>query len=132
MGGFYDWRSGLVRVEQPLYERAKDLVREASAKDNIRIFTASPVTGVWGDNQVTAVRTGGDKDDFDHQYIEVRAGSVIVATGCIERPLIFENNERPGVMQAGCALAPGPDLWAAAGKKSCLRRGRRSGPGSGR
>jgi sarcosine oxidase subunit alpha len=27
----------------------------------------------------------------------------VVATGCIERPLLFENNERPGVMQAGCA-----------------------------
>ena len=27
----------------------------------------------------------------------------MVATGCIERPLLFENNERPGVMQVGCA-----------------------------
>jgi sarcosine oxidase subunit alpha len=27
----------------------------------------------------------------------------VVATGCIERPLLFENNERPGVMQVGCA-----------------------------
>jgi sarcosine oxidase subunit alpha len=28
----------------------------------------------------------------------------VVATGCIERPLLFENNERPGVMQIECAL----------------------------
>ena len=28
---------------------------------------------------------------------------MVVATGCIERPLLFENNERPGVMQIGCA-----------------------------
>ena len=27
-----------------------------------------------------------------------------MATGCIERPLLFENNERPGVMQVECAL----------------------------
>jgi sarcosine oxidase subunit alpha len=27
----------------------------------------------------------------------------VVATGCIERPLLFDNNERPGVMQVGCA-----------------------------
>ena len=26
-----------------------------------------------------------------------------MATGCIERPLLFEHNERPGVMQIGCA-----------------------------
>ena len=28
---------------------------------------------------------------------------MVVATGCIERPLLFDNNERPGVMQVGCA-----------------------------
>ena len=28
---------------------------------------------------------------------------VVMATGCIERPLIFDHNERPGVMQVGCA-----------------------------
>jgi sarcosine oxidase subunit alpha len=27
----------------------------------------------------------------------------VIATGCIERPLLFENNERPGVMQVSCA-----------------------------
>ena len=42
-------------------------------------------------------------DSFDERYIEIRAESVVVATGCIERPLLFENNERPGVMQISCA-----------------------------
>jgi sarcosine oxidase subunit alpha len=35
--------------------------------------------------------------------MEIRSDSVVVATGCIERPLLFDNNERPGVMQVGCA-----------------------------
>jgi len=30
-------------------------------------------------------------------YLEIRAGSVVIATGCVERPLIFDHNERPGV-----------------------------------
>ena len=34
----------------------------------------------------------------------VRAGSVVLATGRIEQPLIFCNNDRPGVMLAGSAL----------------------------
>ena len=36
-------------------------------------------------------------------YVEILAKSLVVATGCIERPLLFENNERPGVMQVNCA-----------------------------
>ncbi len=33
----------------------------------------------------------------------VRAGKVILATGAIEQPLIFVNNDRPGIMLAGAA-----------------------------
>jgi NADPH-dependent 2,4-dienoyl-CoA reductase/sulfur reductase-like enzyme len=46
----------------------------------------------------------------------VRAGRVVLATGALEQPLIFSNNDRPGIMLAGAALqylrrhaiAPGP------------------------
>jgi sarcosine oxidase subunit alpha len=59
--------------------------------------------GLFADNLVTAFQTGDDADPFDERYLEIRAARVIVATGCIERPLIFSHNEKPGVMQAGCA-----------------------------
>ena len=32
---------------------------------------------------------------------KVRASRVVLATGAIERPLVFENNDRPGIMLAG-------------------------------
>ena len=35
----------------------------------------------------------------------IRARRVVLATGAIERPLLFENNDRPGVMLAGAARA---------------------------
>ncbi|NNM62540.1 MAG: sarcosine oxidase subunit alpha family protein, partial [Steroidobacteraceae bacterium] len=34
---------------------------------------------------------------------QVRAGAVVLATGAIERPLVFPGNDRPGVMLAGAA-----------------------------
>jgi sarcosine oxidase subunit alpha len=34
----------------------------------------------------------------------VRAGRVVLATGVLEQPLIFSNNDRPGIMLAGAAL----------------------------
>ena len=34
---------------------------------------------------------------------QVRAGEVVLATGAIERPLVFPGNDRPGIMLAGAA-----------------------------
>ena len=34
---------------------------------------------------------------------QVRAGQVVLATGAIERPLVFPGNDRPGIMLAGAA-----------------------------
>ena len=35
----------------------------------------------------------------------VRAASVVLATGAVEQPLIFSNNDRPGIMLASAALS---------------------------
>ncbi len=40
-----------------------------------------------------------------HRLWKVRAGQVILATGAIERPIAFANNDRPGVMLASAARA---------------------------
>ena len=61
------------------------------------------MVGAYSNNLITAFQVGDAQDPFDERYIEIRAQSVVVATGCIERPLLFDHNERPGVMQAGCA-----------------------------
>ena len=86
-----------------LYEKIEGLASELRQYSNVRIFTQTGVNGIWGDNLVTAVQAGGAGDHFSERYIEVRSRSVVIATGCNERPLVFENNERPGVMQPGCA-----------------------------
>ena len=48
---------------------------------------------------------------------------MVVATGCIERPLIFEHNERPGVMQIGCALRLAKTYGLLPGKKAVFSIG---------
>ncbi len=103
LGGFYRWRRGNDAEETPLYERARKAAETLEAGESPRIFRNARVMGIWGDNLVTAFQTGAPGDRDWQRYIEVRATSVVVATGCLERPLIFENNERPGVMQVGCA-----------------------------
>jgi sarcosine oxidase, subunit alpha len=103
LGGSFDYRAAEYTEDMPLYERTRELVKKAEETPNVRIFAHTHMIGAYNNNLVTAFQIGGEEDAFGERYVEIRAESVVVATGCIERPLIFENNERPGVMQVGCA-----------------------------
>jgi sarcosine oxidase subunit alpha len=103
LGGFFDYRTAAYNEETRLYQRARQLAQRLAQMPNVRIFTHTAAVGAYNNNLITAFQVGGESDHFAERYIEIRAHSVVVATGCIERPLLFENNERPGVMQIGCA-----------------------------
>ena len=103
LGGFFDYRTAELDGGTPCYQRARDLAARVEAADNIRLFTHTAMVGAYNNNLITAFRKGGPDQVFDERYIEIRATAVVVATGSIERPLIFEHNERPGVMQIACA-----------------------------
>jgi sarcosine oxidase, subunit alpha len=117
LGGCFDYRVAATNGDKKLYERAKELSGQVEASENIRVFKQTAVVGAYSNNLITAFQVGRQQDPFDERYIEIRAESVVVATGCIERPLLFEHNERPGVMQVSCAhrlartfgLLPGTD-----------------------
>jgi sarcosine oxidase subunit alpha len=103
LGGSFDHRPAPYDGAKPLCERARELAAAVAGTPNIRVFAHAPNIGVYNNNLVTAFQVGGPEDPYVERYIELRAASVVVATGTIERPLLFENNERPGVMQVGCA-----------------------------
>ncbi|WP_373497907.1 FAD-dependent oxidoreductase, partial [Desulfococcus sp.] len=103
LGGCFEYRAAPYDGGKPLYERARELAAQVEKTPNIRVFVHASVVGTYNNNLVTAFQVGGDGDSFDERYIEVRATGIVVATGCIERPLLFDNNERPGVMQVACA-----------------------------
>ncbi|GAB6908104.1 Glycine cleavage T protein (Aminomethyl transferase) [Desulfosarcina cetonica] len=103
LGGCFDYRVTPSVDDTPLYRRARKLAETVAGTANIRVFTQAAVVGCYTNNLVTAFQVGGEADTFTERYIEIRSASVVVATGCIERPLLFDNNERPGVMQVGCA-----------------------------
>ncbi len=103
LGGIFDYRPAIYEGDLPLYQRAWQLAKKIKSTPNIRLFTHTAVVGNYNDNLITAFQRGDNNDPFDERYIEIRARSMVVATGCIERPLLFENNDRPGIMQVGCA-----------------------------
>lgn len=76
---------------------------ELLAMDNVRVLTSATATGYY-DHNVLSIHEQY-KDIASGQTAEcfwkVRAKKVILATGAIEQPLVFENNDRPGIMLAG-------------------------------
>lgn len=103
LGGHMDWRVATFQGE-PSHEYARRLAARVTAHERIRVFTHAPVTGLWGNNQVTGFQIGGEDDYYAERYFECRAKTVVVATGCHERPLVCNGNDLPGVMQVATAL----------------------------
>jgi len=58
--------------------------------------------GLYPGNYVVAVERG-------RRLLHIRAKQIVLATGALERPEIFEDNDRPGVMLAGAAASYGVD-----------------------
>jgi sarcosine oxidase subunit alpha len=79
---------------------------------NVQALTRTVAVAYYDHDLVTLAQTvGGDADhgaDAPHAPRErlwlVRASRVVLATGVLEQPLIFSNNDRPGIMLAGAAL----------------------------
>jgi sarcosine oxidase subunit alpha len=60
----------------------------------------------YHDHNFLAVTERRPDRDWIHQRTwKVRAGQVVIAAGAIERPLVFANNDRPGIMLASAARA---------------------------
>jgi sarcosine oxidase subunit alpha len=57
---------------------------------NLMIYTDTTVLGWWEDNWLAAVS--------GQRLYKIRAQSVIVASGAMEQPLVFDNNDLPGIM----------------------------------
>ena len=80
---------------------------------------------VAGERHSRTGRGEGGRSPRERLWL-VRAGKVVLATGAIEQPMIFCNNDRPGIMLAGAAatylrrhqIAPGREVVVATNNDS--------------
>ena len=72
----------------------------------VRIMTHTTAVGVYDHNAVVLVEKGcaAAQSANGERLWQVRAPDIVLASGAIERPLLFGNNDRPGVMLADAAL----------------------------
>ena len=79
---------------------------ELKSLSNVEAFTRTTVQGLYDGNLAVLVENrshlGPDarKGEARMLLTQLRAKTIVMATGAIERPLVFSNNDRPGVMLA--------------------------------
>lgn len=71
------------------------LVDAVAARDGIEAMTDTTANGWFADNFVALIR--------GNRMFKVRAKEVVLATGAMEQPLVFRNNDLPRVMMGSAA-----------------------------
>lgn len=105
------------------FEWAKATVAKLAAMDNVRVLTRTTAFGYYAQNFVGLVERVSDhlgrpSPDMPRERMwQVRAKRVILATGSIERHMVFANNDRPGVMLASAARTYLNHYGVAVGRK---------------
>ncbi|EJL30856.1 sarcosine oxidase subunit alpha family protein [Novosphingobium sp. AP12] len=73
---------------------------ELGAMPEARVLTRTSAIGYFDHNAIVMVQQLPDGHGPRQRLWQVRARKVILATGALERPLVFPGNDRPGVMLA--------------------------------
>jgi len=82
-------------------EKAASLAAEIEAAGG-RVLPRTVAYGIYDHNLVCCwQRLDGAPD----RQLRIRPGRIVLAAGAIERPLVFPDNDRPGIMSAEAALA---------------------------
>jgi len=87
----------------------KTATAELAAMPNVTVLPRTTAIGYYHQNMVGLCQRLTDhvanppKNAPRERMWKVRAGQVVLAQGSIEKPLVFDGNDRPGVMLAGAA-----------------------------
>ncbi|MDF2372908.1 MAG: sarcosine oxidase subunit alpha [Rhizobiaceae bacterium] len=109
IGGALSYDSGVCVDGRPGIDWASDTARQLAAMDNVRVLTRTTAFGYYAQNFVALVERVTDHladpaASLPRERVwQVRAKKVIIATGAIERHMVFANNDRPGIMLSSAA-----------------------------
>lgn len=108
-GGALRFESG-ARIEgQDGWAWAQDVVARLKSMSNVRVLPRTTAFGYYAQNFIGMVERVSDHladpgHDVPRERLwQVRAKRVVLATGAIERHMVFADNDRPGVMLASAA-----------------------------
>ena len=88
---------------------ADETIDQLKSMPNVIVKNRSQVFGYYDHNMLVMNERTKDHIENPHKFTPrqklwyIRAKEVIISTGSIERPLVFGNNDRPGIMLASAA-----------------------------
>lgn len=103
------------RVEQKLH-----------AMDNVRVLTRTTVAAYYDHNMIIANERVGDHLPIPAAHAprqrmwQIRATEVVLATGSLERPIVFAGNDIPNVMLASAAQSLAVRYGVKAGERTVI------------
>ena len=110
-GGLADIAGGSIDGK-PQAEWVLEKAQALAEAENVHVLARTTVVGHWHHNHLMLFERVADHDPAQlaagvprHRLWKVRARRVILATGAIERPIAFANNDRPGIMLASATRA---------------------------
>ncbi len=108
-GGSLRFETGAKIDGQDGFAWAQAAIARLRAMDNVRVLSRTTAFGYYAQNFVGLVERVSDHlkapgHDLPRERLwQVRAKRVVLASGAIERHMVFANNDRPGIMLAGAA-----------------------------
>jgi sarcosine oxidase, subunit alpha len=108
-GGALRFEAGAVIDGSDGWSWAQATVAKLAAMDNVRLLSRTTAFGYYAQNfvglveRVTDHMANPDRDVPRERLWQVRAKRVVLASGAIERHMVFADNDRPGVMLASAA-----------------------------
>lgn len=104
-GGWLRWTDG--PQDTGAQRWIDDQLDALHSHPRVTLLPRTMAVGYYDHNLVAAIETFAPErragDHPDERLWQVRARQVILATGAVERPLVFPDNDRPGVMLASAA-----------------------------
>ncbi len=110
-GGALRFESGARVDGQDGWAWAQAAIAKLAAMDNVRLLPRTTAFGYYAQNfvglaeRVTDHLANAGSELPRERLWQVRAKKVVIATGAIERHMVFADNDRPGVMLASAARA---------------------------
>ncbi|MCQ1835635.1 sarcosine oxidase subunit alpha [Neorhizobium galegae] len=109
VGGALHYDAATAIDGQNGYDWAQATAAKLKAMPNVTVLTRTTVFGYYNHGFLGLVERVTDhvakpgKDSPRERLWQVRARKVVLATGSIERHMVFANNDRPGIMLASAA-----------------------------
>ena len=98
-----------------------DQLSQLEGLDNVKVLPSTTVFGAYDGGCFGALEHARNKNDYSPRlrYHRIYADSAVYATGALERPIVFGNNDLPGVMLA-YALSAYVNYYGVIPGKNCV------------